>query len=159
MAGTSTSMKGQSKIQLYLLSDDEALILLQKHARIDHDSASSLLYEVTREIARECKGVPLAIEAVGTSLRGKSTNEWKIALDRLRDSKPVGIEGGVRDVFACVILSYDHLRSSLAKSLFLLCGLFPEDHKISKEDVFRYAVGLDLCGDVMLRHWTQQGTV
>ncbi|KAK7300247.1 hypothetical protein RJT34_11088 [Clitoria ternatea] len=55
MAETCTSLEGQSKIQISLLSEEEAWILLQKHARIDHCSASSLLYEVARGVARECK--------------------------------------------------------------------------------------------------------
>lgn len=143
-----TLMECQRKIPLYLLSEPESWILLQKHACIDHDSSTSLLNGLVEGVVKECKGLPLAIETVGMSLRGKSVHEWKIAFDRLKNSKPLDIEEGVRDIFACLQLSYDYLGSKLAKSLFLMCGLFPEEHKIPIEDLFRFGVGLGFCGEV-----------
>ncbi|KAJ7949635.1 Disease resistance protein [Quillaja saponaria] len=53
---------------------------------------SSILNSVAQEVANECKGLPVAIVAVGISLGGKILDEWKIALKRLRESKPIDIE-------------------------------------------------------------------
>ncbi|KAJ1432082.1 P-loop containing nucleoside triphosphate hydrolase [Sesbania bispinosa] len=136
------------KVLLTTRRQQESWILLQKHACIDNDSSTSLLNGLAEGVVKECKGLPLAIETVGMSLRGKSVHDWKIALDRLKNSKPLDIEEGVRDIFACLQLSYDYLGSRLAKSLFLICGLFPEEHRIPIEDLFRFGVRLGFCGEV-----------
>ncbi|KAF7831650.1 putative disease resistance protein [Senna tora] len=141
------TMDCEWKIPLYLLSEAESWTLLRKLARIEDDCFNSLNV-VSREVARECKGLPIAIEAVGTSLKGKTIEEWKVALRRLRDSKPINVEEGVRDVFTCLRLSYDYLRGKEVKSLFLMCCIFPEDHDISVEDLFKIGVGLGICEEM-----------
>ncbi|GAY68300.1 hypothetical protein CUMW_263050 [Citrus unshiu] len=52
----------------------------------------STLNDVSKEVAGECKGLPLAIEAVGSALRGKGFNEWKLALHNLKAAKLYAIE-------------------------------------------------------------------
>ncbi|KAF7833581.1 putative disease resistance protein [Senna tora] len=140
-------MECQKTISLNLLSEDEALTLLQKHAGVD-DKYFKLLNGLADEVSRECKGLHIAIEAVGKSLKGKSIDEWNVALDKLKHSKPIDVEDGVKDAFACIKLSYDYLRNKEARMLFLMCSMFPEDHDISVEDLFRYGIGLGLCGEV-----------
>ncbi|KAF7833304.1 putative disease resistance protein [Senna tora] len=140
-------MDCQKQIPLNLLYEDEALTLLQKHVGLN-DKYFTLLNGLAEEIARECKGLHIAIEAVGASLKGKSVDEWKVALDKLKHSKPIDVEDGVKDAFTCLKLSYDYLRNKEAKLLFLMCSMFPEDHDISVEDLFRYGIGLGLCGEV-----------
>ncbi|KAI9082394.1 hypothetical protein K1719_035817 [Acacia pycnantha] len=137
-------MNCESKIPLYLLSEEESWTLFQKHARNVEESLAS----VAQGIVSECKGLPIAIQAVGASLRGKSIEEWKEALQRLRDSKPIDVEAGVRDAFSCLRLSYDYLRRNEAKSLFLICCMYPEDADISREDLFRIAIGLGMCEEL-----------
>ena len=56
------------------------------------------------------------------------------------------MEEAVRDVFTCLQLSYDYLRSSESKSLFLMSSMFPEDHDIFIDDLFMYGVGLGVFG-------------
>ncbi|KAF7815616.1 putative disease resistance protein [Senna tora] len=142
-----TTMDCQRKIPLDLLTEDETWTLFQKYAGIGNDDFL-FLHGVAREVAGECKGLPIAIVAVGTTLKGKSTDEWKVALKRLRDSKPIDVEEGMKDAFSCLQLSYDYLRSREAKSLLLICSMFPEDYEICIEDLFRYGIGLGLCGEV-----------
>ncbi|KAJ7960785.1 Disease resistance protein [Quillaja saponaria] len=137
------SMGCQTTIQLSILNEEEEWILFQKHASIADDS--STLNGLAQEVARECKGLPIAIVVVGTSLKGKGVDEWMLALNRLRDSKPMEIEEGLRNPYACLKLSYDHLKSAEAKLVFLLCSLFPEDYEISVEDLFRIRKGIGVC--------------
>ncbi|XP_028757993.1 probable disease resistance protein At4g27220 [Neltuma alba] len=137
-------MDCERKIPLHLLSDEESWTLFQKHARNVDESLSN----VAQGIVRECKGLPIAIQAVGASLKGKSVAEWKQALNRLRKSKPIDVEEGVRDAFPCLQLSYDYLRSNEAKSLFLTCCMYPEDANILIEDLFRIMIGLDMCEEL-----------
>ncbi|XP_028757998.1 probable disease resistance protein At4g27220 [Neltuma alba] len=137
-------MNCDRKIPLELLSNEESWTLFQKHARTIDESLSS----VAQGIVRECKGLPIAIQAVGASLKGKSVAEWKEALKRLTNSKPMDVEEGVRDAFSCLRLSYDYLRNNEAKSLFLKCCMYPEDTYISIENLFRIMMGLGMCEEL-----------
>ncbi|KAK4275476.1 hypothetical protein QN277_018551 [Acacia crassicarpa] len=137
------------RIPLYLLSEEEAWSLFQKHADIDAVLSSNLPsnLQLQREVCKECKGLPIAIATVGSSLKGKLSvvDEWKVALQSLRDSKPVDVDEGVRDAFSCLKLSYDYLKREDIKLLFLICSMFPEDHEIPVDDLIKYAVGLGIC--------------
>ncbi|KAI4332285.1 hypothetical protein L6164_017207 [Bauhinia variegata] len=141
-----TLMDCQKKIRLDLLNEAEAWALFKKHAHLDNQSSLSLLSSVGQDVARECKGLPIAIQAVGRSLKGQSIHEWKIALENLRSSKPVDVEDGQGDAFSCLKLSYDYLKEE-NKLLFLICCIFPEDYAISNEDLIRCVVGLGVYGE------------
>ncbi|XP_028800062.1 disease resistance protein At4g27190-like [Neltuma alba] len=139
-----TLMECQKTIKLDLLKEDEAWILFQSHANVN-DAAQQ---DMARQIAMECKGLPIAIVAVGTCLKEKGVDEMKVMLHQLRNAKATNVNKGVRDAFTCLELSYDNLATREAKLLLLMCAMFPEDHNISVEDLFRYGVGLGLCEDV-----------
>ncbi|KAH9657273.1 nb-arc domain-containing protein [Citrus sinensis] len=132
-----------TQIQLGVLKQDEGLDLLRKHAGID--VADTTLIDVSKRVADECKGLPLAIKAVGSALRGRTADEWNVALDKLQNAKLDKIEGIDKDsrgVYGCLKFSYDYLNGEDSRSCFLLCSLFPEDYKIDLEDFLGYAVGL-----------------
>ncbi|KAI4332272.1 hypothetical protein L6164_017195 [Bauhinia variegata] len=141
-----TLMDCQKKIRLDLLNEDEAWALFKKHAHLENQSSLNLLSSVAQDIARECKGLPIAIQAVGRSLKGQSIHEYKIALENLRSSKPVDVEDGQGDAFSCLKLSYDYLKDE-HKLLFLICCIFPEDYDISNEDLIRCGVGVGVYGE------------
>ena len=65
---------------------------------------------------------------------------------RLEDSKPLDIPKGLTSPHVCLRSSYDNLTNQLAKSLLLLCSIFPEDHEIDLEDLFRFGRGWGLIG-------------
>ncbi|KAL9418252.1 hypothetical protein AB3S75_041123 [Citrus x aurantiifolia] len=138
------SMGCDTRIQLGVLKQEEGLALLRKHAVID--VADSTLIDVSKRVAGECKGLPLAIKAVGSALRGKGFGEWKVALHKLKNAKLNTIEGigkEDQDVYHCLKFSYDYLNGEDSRSCFLLCSLFPEDYEIDLEDLVGYAVALD----------------
>ncbi|GAY63777.1 hypothetical protein CUMW_228360 [Citrus unshiu] len=64
-----------TRIQLGVLKREEGLALLRKHAGIDADS----LIGVSERVADECKGLPLAIKAVGSAL----SEDYEIDLEDL----------------------------------------------------------------------------
>ena len=103
---------------------------------------------MARLISNECKGLPVAIVAVASSLKGKNKMIWRVALNRLKSSKPINIEKGLQDPYKCLQLSYDNLDSAEAKSLLLLCSVFPEDYEIPVECLIRCAIGLGVAGEV-----------
>ncbi|WVY91191.1 hypothetical protein V8G54_036705 [Vigna mungo] len=141
------SMDCQKKIYLPILTDEEAWTLFQEKALISKDTPENIKH-LAISISNECKGLPVAIVAVASSLKGKEKVIWRNALNKLRSSKPINIDRGFRDPYKCLKLSYDNLDSEEAKSLFLLCSVFPEDYEISVECLIRCAIGLGVAGEV-----------
>lgn len=140
-----TSMQCKSIIELSILTQEEAWTLFKLFASITDDSPEALKV-VARKIANKCKGLPIAIVTVGSTLREKTLEEWELALSRLEESKPLDIPKGLSSPHACLKLSFDNLTNQLAKSMFLLCSIFPEDHEIELENLFRFGKGLGLSG-------------
>lgn len=139
-----SGMDCQRIISLSLLTDEEAWDLFQIQAQITSDN----LKHLARLISNECKGLTVLVTAVASTLKGKAEVEWKVALDRLKNSKPVNVEKGLQNPYKCLQLSYDNLDNKEAKSIFLLCCVFPEEHEIPVEDLTRFAIGLGLVGEV-----------
>ncbi|XP_073224379.1 putative disease resistance protein At5g05400 isoform X1 [Cicer arietinum] len=135
-----TLMDCQKNIHLGLLSEDESWTLFRKFARID-DEYSELLDSVPRRICNECKGLPITIKTIGSSLKGRQEIEWQQAFDMLRDSKASNDEDTLMPTLNCFKFSYDYLQRPEAQRLFLMCSLFPEDYHIPIEDLMRYAIG------------------
>jgi len=141
-----TSMDCQRKIYLPILTDEEAWSLFQNKAFISEGTPDALKH-MGRLISNECKGLPVAIAAVASSLKGKTETIWSVALNKLRSSKPINILRGFIDPYKCLQLSYDNLDTKEAKSLFLLCSVFPEDYEIPIELLTRCAIGLGVVGE------------
>ncbi|XP_027345177.1 probable disease resistance protein At1g61180 [Abrus precatorius] len=131
------------KIPLNLLSEEESQDLFKMHSGIN-----GALNEVALEIVKECKGLPIAIVSVGAALKEKSDSWWISALSDLKHSKLVDVDEGDSNAFTCLKLSYDYLRSEAAKSILRMCSMFPEDHEIEVEDLFRYGIGLGIREEV-----------
>ncbi|XP_004309465.1 PREDICTED: probable disease resistance protein At4g27220-like [Fragaria vesca subsp. vesca] len=107
---------------------------------------STTFEKVVRRVAAECKGLPIALIAVARALGDKDLAEWEKAAQRLEKSQSANPDHE-EDAFKCIKLSYDYLKDEEYKSFFLLCCLFPEDHEIIIEDLFRYAIGIGLFRD------------
>ncbi|XP_027940044.1 disease resistance protein At4g27190-like [Vigna unguiculata] len=140
-----TYMQCQCTIELDLLSDEEAWTLFTHYSNISDDS-SEALKGVARKIVNECKGLPIAIVTVGSTLKEKSIEDFELALSRLENSKPLDIPQGLRSPYVCLELSYTNLTNQLSQSLLLLCSMFPEDCEIDLEDLFRFGRGFGTIG-------------
>ncbi|XP_022637899.1 probable disease resistance protein At4g27220 [Vigna radiata var. radiata] len=140
-----TSMQCQSIIELNLLSDEEAWTLFRHYTNITDDS-SEALKGVARKIVNECKGLPIAIVTVGSTLKDKTIANFELALSRLENSKPLDIPKGLTSPYVCLELSYNNLTNPLAQSLLLSCSMFPEDYEIDLEDLFRFGMRFDIIG-------------
>ncbi|XP_028773803.1 disease resistance protein At4g27190-like [Neltuma alba] len=131
------SMDCEPLIELPLITKEEAWELFKKHANLRNDP-SNKFDDVGRKIIDECKELPIAIVVAGRSLKEKRIEAWELTLGRLKQFQPMDVEPGLRSPYACLELSYDSLPNLTAKSLYLLCSMFPEDHKIHKEDLIRF---------------------
>ncbi|PWA34989.1 NBS-LRR resistance-like protein [Artemisia annua] len=117
--------------QLQCLSHDDAVSLFCQHAL---DANNFDLYPTLKAhgeyIVGKCKGLPLALRALGRLLRRKEDEEgWK----EMVDSEIWSLEEG-GGIIPALKLSYHELPASL-KQLFAYCSLFPKDHAFKKEDL------------------------
>ncbi|XP_022741664.1 disease resistance RPP13-like protein 4 [Durio zibethinus] len=96
------------------------------------------LEDVGKEIVDKCKGLPLAIKAVGGMMLCKAPyyREWRRIANHFRDE----LAENDNSVMASLQLSYDELPSYL-KSCFLSFSVYPEDCVISKEQVVHWWIG------------------
>ncbi|XP_027155309.1 disease resistance protein At4g27190-like, partial [Coffea eugenioides] len=137
---------GAEIFEVNVLPKEEAWHLFKEVAEISDDSALS---GVAKQVAEECKGLPLAIVVVAKALKSNHTPEsWDRALRQLRKDR-MGNLRGVQDlVFLRIEWSYNHLGTAEAKHLLLLCSLFPEDSSIPIECLVRNVKGLQLFQDI-----------
>ncbi|XP_004296318.1 PREDICTED: disease resistance protein At4g27190-like [Fragaria vesca subsp. vesca] len=138
------AMKCHKQISLKALSDQDSWTLFVRNARRSFESPTFV--NVAKKVAGECKGLPIALIAVARALGDKDLAEWDKAAQRLEKSQSANPDHE-EDAFKCMKLSYDYLKDEEYKSFFLLCCLFPEDHVINIEDLFRYAIGIGLFRD------------
>ncbi|XWS11045.1 hypothetical protein CRYUN_Cryun38cG0049800 [Craigia yunnanensis] len=135
-------MRCQRIIELQVLEEKEAHKLFEINADLYNPSGQIL--KVATDIAKRCKGLPLAIITLGKALRGKSLNGWKEASLKLQScSRLMDAIEGDKDVYTCLMVSYTFLRVPKTKQCFLLCASFP-DYEIDVEHLVRCAWGLEL---------------
>ncbi|PSS33429.1 Disease resistance protein [Actinidia chinensis var. chinensis] len=136
------NMKVDRDFALQLLPEPEAWALFKKVAGNSVDSPE--LYSLAYAVCKECKGLPVAINALGAALKDKEISSWNTALVKLERSLLSQVEDIDPTVYTSLKLSYDELESSDAKSCFLLCCLFPEDAEILIDDLTRLCMARSL---------------
>ncbi|KAF3673214.1 putative disease resistance protein-like isoform X2, partial [Capsicum annuum] len=140
------AMEAQKIVDVEILSDEEAWVLFRQKAGYSADNPS--LPEVAKDVAKECKGLPLAIVTVAGALKGKTKPSWEDALVELQKSVPKNIPKVLTKVYQPLKTSYNHLESDEARYVFLLCSLFEEDSNIWTEELLRYGVGLGIFSEL-----------
>ncbi|XP_077242308.1 uncharacterized protein LOC143882767 [Tasmannia lanceolata] len=91
-------METDEPIKVNTLNDEASWELFSRHVGELPDVEE--IKSLAREVAKECKGLPLAIKVVGCSMRGKErVEQWRKALRGLRVSQPRNIECVEEDVF------------------------------------------------------------
>ncbi|KAL5557389.1 hypothetical protein UlMin_039625 [Ulmus minor] len=122
------------------LSRDDSWLLFRQIAFADRGGVcdNPQLEVVGEEIVAKCKGLPLAIKAVGGIMLCKpsSYHEWRRIADHFRDELAEKDDS----VMASLQLSYDELPSYL-KSCFLCLCLYPEDCVITKDQLVHWWIG------------------
>ncbi|CAI9765874.1 unnamed protein product [Fraxinus pennsylvanica] len=142
---TCSKMEAQRKFEIKVLDEKEGWQLFKDKAGISDDETDVELVSLAKEVENECGRLPLALEVVGSALKGKkAVYEWKDALRQLKRSIATNLEGMDDIVYKIIRLSYDYLISNEERDLLLLCSLFAEDESIPIENLVRYARGLEL---------------
>ena len=85
------------------------------------------------QVQEECKGLPLALKVIGSSLHGEPLPMWESAKNKPLNGKPISDyhkEGLLRSLET----SIDSLDEE-ARECFLDLGSFPEDRRISGDAI------------------------
>ncbi|KAL2515517.1 Disease resistance RPP8-like protein 3 [Forsythia ovata] len=87
------------------------------------------LEEIGKEIAKNCKGLPLALVVIGGLLyKGKRTHDNWMYVKQNVNSAVIDTDDQFMEI---LLLSYNHLPHHL-RACFLYMAVFPEDYKIRK---------------------------
>ncbi|KAK9273227.1 hypothetical protein L1049_018034 [Liquidambar formosana] len=98
------------------LNHDESLELFCWHAfRKSHPKEDYV--ELSKDVMDYCKGLPLALEVLGSFLFHRCVPEWKSALDKLKKIPPDQIQKKLR-------ISFDALEDDKEKDIFLDIACF-----------------------------------
>ena len=134
-------MAAQKSIKVECLEWKEALSLFQ--AKVGEDTLNSHpdIPKLAEMVAKECKGLPLALIVIARAMApAKTPEEWERNLQKLR-LYPKDVAGTENDLFSVLAFSYDSLPDEATKSCFLYCSLFPEDYEIPSEDLIQLWIG------------------
>ncbi|KAF5950224.1 hypothetical protein HYC85_012217 [Camellia sinensis] len=142
--GVLEKMEVDRYFPMQVLLEKEAWALFKK--KVGNFVDSPELHDIADAVCKECGGLPVAVLAVGATLKDKKKYVWEDVLDQFKDSMLKNIAGIEPKVYASLKLSYDRLESSDAKSCFLLCCFFPEDANISIEVLARHCIARSLLG-------------
>ncbi|XP_008784469.2 probable disease resistance protein At5g63020 [Phoenix dactylifera] len=141
------------QIKMKCLEQPEALDLFKFHVGEQTLSSHPDIPDLAGEVAKECRGLPLALKTIGRAMRDRRDPiYWRHVIELLKDSKHAEIqemeilpeEGEERDLFRILKLSYDSLRDDTTRQCFLSCCLWPEDYPILKDELIECWMGLGL---------------
>jgi len=123
------------------LSLENCLSLFVKWAFKEGDEINyPNLVEIGKEIVKKCRGVPLAVKTLGSSLFSKlDLNKWIF----VRDSELWNLEQGKDDILPALKLSYDQMPSYL-RQCFAYFSLYPKDFTFNSFDISNLWVALGL---------------
>ncbi|QCD78218.1 disease resistance protein RPM1 [Vigna unguiculata] len=120
------------------LSEDESFRLFCRKAFMYGSSGGcpEELKDISLEIVRKCKGLPLAIVAIGgvLSQKDESPHEWKLFNQNL--SLELERNSELNNITKILGLSYHDLPMHL-RSCLLYFGMYPEDCEIESDRVIR----------------------
>ncbi|XP_058769136.1 probable disease resistance protein At1g61310 [Vicia villosa] len=137
------TMNCVKRIELGLLSEEDAWIMFQKYAHTSNACPKKVI-DIGREIVKECKQLPAAIAIIGSSLRGQDqrVHEWDMKLKSLKKHVSYhGVDDDMVELYVWLKFSYDYMKDEKAKGLFLLCFVFGEDEEIPIEVLTRIFIG------------------
>ncbi|KAK2965082.1 LOW QUALITY PROTEIN: hypothetical protein RJ640_012556 [Escallonia rubra] len=115
---TSRSLDADEDIKVEVLDDEESWKLFTQNAGKVVNLEN--IEPVAKQVAGECGGLPLLINIVGASMRGKKMVQlWEDALSEMRRSPVPNINGIYDKVYKPLKWSYDALEGTTIKSCFL----------------------------------------
>jgi Leucine-rich repeat (LRR) protein len=129
--------KAKETVEVPLLSNEEGLKLFCYHAFGTSSLPSGKLGEIAKEMSKECAGLPLALEVIGSTMWEKEDiSDWRIALKRLKQSYQLSNSTSIEEkLFHRLRFSYDEL-DDIQKKCFLYFAAFPEDCEVPTDKLY-----------------------
>ncbi|KAI3962215.1 hypothetical protein MKX01_030765 [Papaver californicum] len=116
-------MEADKRIEIGCLDEDQAWSLFQQKVKQEALSCHPDVAEVAKKVAKECRGLPLALITIGRTMSSKTDiRQWQHALHTLQGSASQ-FSGMADKVLAIMKFSYDNLENQKLKSCFLYCSL------------------------------------
>ncbi|CAM0957558.1 unnamed protein product [Alopecurus aequalis] len=139
------SEKQENIYELKFLGDNDARVLLAKKVfkeNVDFYGKYRELAEQAKHVLKKCKGLPLAIVAIGGFMANqpKTLVEWRKLNEHI--SAELEMNPQLKPIMTVLIKSYDGLPYHL-KCCFLYLSIFPEDFIVSWRR--------------LVRRWTAEG--
>ncbi|CAK8577829.1 unnamed protein product [Lathyrus sativus] len=133
-------MQSQKKFKVECLSEKDAFDLFCNKVGDETLKCHTEIPKIAHEMAKECRGLPLALITAGSAMAGvKSFEAWMVAKNNLRSSHWTASD--LEDkVFHILKFSYDKLPDA-HKNCFLYCALYPEDFEIDIDDLIDRWIG------------------
>ncbi|XP_068337269.1 putative disease resistance protein RGA3 [Pyrus communis] len=127
-------------INLVELSDENCLLIFNHMAFSNREVDESEVFgDISREIVKKCKGLPLVAKTLGSMMSDKrKRSEW---LDVLK-SKIWDWEEVEQEVFQPLFLSYYDL-APRNRCCLLYCAIFPKDYKFSRDELINLWMAQD----------------
>ncbi|XP_021288426.1 putative disease resistance protein RGA1 [Herrania umbratica] len=123
------------------LNEDQSWTLFEQVAFKGQCKIDPNLRVIGKDVARRCKGIPLAIKCLAGLMRQKLNEKYWSSIQENEIWKLLEKDDGV---FPVLRLSYDHLPSHL-KQCFAFCSLFSKDSEIYQ--------------DKLIQQWRAQGYI
>uniref|UniRef100_A0A0E0Q6J9 NB-ARC domain-containing protein n=1 Tax=Oryza rufipogon TaxID=4529 RepID=A0A0E0Q6J9_ORYRU len=124
------------------LSDEHSWYMCRRRASRGGATIDDELASIGQQIAKKCRGLPLAAEAAGTTMNTSVTREhWNHVLE---SNLWADNDEAKNNVLPALKVSYDHLPAPL-KRCFAFCSLFPKSFVFDK--------------DALVQLWTAQGFI
>ncbi|KAL9429737.1 hypothetical protein AB3S75_031538 [Citrus x aurantiifolia] len=133
-------MGSEKNFSIEILNEEEAWRLFKLMAD-DHVENRELKSTAT-EVAKACKGLPIALTTIARALRNKRVPEWKSALQELRMPSEVNFEGVPAEAYSTIELSFKNLKGEQLKKIFMLCSLL--GNSICTSYLFQCCMGLGI---------------
>ncbi|KAG2668831.1 hypothetical protein I3760_14G008400 [Carya illinoinensis] len=117
-----------------LLPENDCWSLFEKHAfRRGSSNANPKLKEIGTQIVKKCKGLPLAIKAIG-DLLGSSSDHTERYWTTILKSNLWDLPKEKVNIIPALWVSYKYLPSNL-KRCFAYCSIFPKDYLFKKDEL------------------------
>ncbi|KQJ86089.1 putative disease resistance protein At5g47280 [Brachypodium distachyon] len=114
--------------EMKLLGEEEALSVFCRAAFDQESVPQTADKKLVRQVAAECRGLPLALKVIGASLRGQPPMIWLSAKNRLSRGESIS-DSHETKLLERMAASIECL-SGKVRECFLDLGCFPEDKKI-----------------------------
>jgi adenylate kinase family enzyme len=130
--------------KIEFLKEDMCWKIIEQRSAFKARGDKEYLLDIGKEIAKKCRGMALAAQSLGFSLKTLGYNEWKKVNDSDIWSKYDSRDAYVPNyILPSLKLSYEYMAPPL-KLCFAYCGIFPKGHNIVKDELIYQWISLDL---------------